>query len=124
MRMKIGSFMKDTHGILHGKIYGLGLGVTSVLFEPQPDSQGGISFFSLVADPVLEAYEIGRAWEKKKSHLTWYSVLIDSPFFPASLNAALFPDMENPHQFNLVFDRTRNERTFSPISELFTNSMM
>jgi uncharacterized protein (DUF736 family) len=112
MRIKIGSFMRDTQGIMHGKIYGLGFVPVSVLFEPQLDEKDAIICFALIADPVLEAYEIGRAWEKQKGEMVYYSVCLDSPLFAAPLNVALFPEMGNPNRFNLVLDRAREERRF------------
>ena len=33
--MKIGTFFKDNDGTMHGRIYGLGCIMTSVLFESQ-----------------------------------------------------------------------------------------
>ena len=113
MRMKIGSFMHDRQGILHGKIYGLGLGSLSVLFEPHIGKDGKTSFYSLIADPVLDAYEIGRAWEKEKNGMIYYSILLDSPLFAAPLHAVLFPDLKNGVYFNLYFDRGDAERRFS-----------
>jgi uncharacterized protein (DUF736 family) len=110
MRIKIGSFMRDTQGIMHGKIYGLGFAPVSVLFEPQLDEKGAVMCFALIADPVLEAYEIGRAWEKQKGTMVYYSVCLDSPLFAAPLHVALFPEMDSPNRFNLVLDRTRDER--------------
>ncbi len=101
--IKIGSFTADKKGIMHGKIYGLGLGVTSVMFEPQT-SKDGKSYFRLIADPAKEAYEIGAAFPRDKDGMVWHSVSIESPVLPAPINAALFLDKENG-AYNLVWNR-------------------
>jgi len=101
--IKIGTFSADKKGIMHGKIFGLGLGVTPVMFEPQT-SQGGKSYFRLIADPAKEAYEIGAAFPRDKDGLAYHSVSIESPMLPAPISAALFPDKEN-NTFNLVWNR-------------------
>ena len=38
--IRIGTFAADKKGVMHGKIYGLGLGVTPVMFEPQTSKDG------------------------------------------------------------------------------------
>lgn len=101
--MKIGAFEADRKGVLHGRIFGLGLGVTPVLFEPQT-SKDGKSYFRLIADPVNEAYEIGTAFPKEKNGTVYHSVSIESPALPAPINAALFQDKESG-DFNLVWNR-------------------
>ena len=88
---------------MHGKIFGLGLGVTPVMFEPQT-SKDGKSYFRLIADPAKEAYEIGVAFPKDKDGMIYHSVSIDSPALPAPIYAALFHDKENG-TLNLVWNR-------------------
>ena len=106
--IKIGTFSADKKGVMHGKIFGLGLGVTPVIFEPQT-SQGGKSYFRLIADPAKEAYEIGAAFPRDKDGLVYHSVSIDSPVLPAPISAALFPDKDNG-TFNLVWNRQDGEK--------------
>jgi len=106
--IRIGTFAADKKGVMHGKIYGLGLGVTPVLFEPQT-SKDGKSYFRLIADPAKEAYEIGAAFPRDKDGMAYHSVSIDSPVLPAPISAALFPDKES-NTFNLVWNRQDGER--------------
>ncbi|MEJ0062761.1 MAG: DUF736 domain-containing protein [Alphaproteobacteria bacterium] len=106
--IKIGSFGEDGDGFLHGRIYGLGLGVVPVLFEPQT-SKGGKSYYRLVADPDQNPHEIGAAFPRDKDGMTYYSVSIDSPALPAPINAALFKDRENG-AYNLVWSRQEEEK--------------
>ncbi|MGE3622344.1 MAG: DUF736 domain-containing protein [Bdellovibrionales bacterium] len=101
--IKIGAFTADKQGVLQGKIYGLGLGVTPVLFEPQT-SKDGKSYFRLIADPTKTGYEVGAAFPREKDGMVYHSVSIDSPVLPAPINAALFPDRESGG-FNLVWNR-------------------
>jgi len=105
MRTVIGKFIQDQYGVLHGKICGLGIGVMPVIFQPQPDKKEGQPDFKLIADPMLEAFEIGAAWQKQKDGMTYYSVSIESPALMAPLYTALFQDRDNSSLFNLVFDR-------------------
>ena len=74
--MKIGTFTQDNQGVLHGKVYGLGLGVTSVVFDPQT-SKDGKEYYRLIADPANEAYEIGVAFPKEKGGMPYHSVSIE-----------------------------------------------
>jgi uncharacterized protein (DUF736 family) len=101
--VKIGTFVTDKKGVMHGKIYGLGLGVTPVMFEPQT-SKDGKGYFRLIADPAKEAYEIGAAFPRDKDGMPYHSVSIDSPVLPAPINAALFQDRESG-ALNLVWNR-------------------
>ena len=103
-RLKLGSFVSDEHGILHGKISGLGIGSTSVLTE-EAISQGGLRYLKLIADPMRDGYEVGAAFPKEKNGQHYYSVQIDSPLFSGPLNAELRPDGENELGFNLVWYR-------------------
>jgi uncharacterized protein (DUF736 family) len=101
--MKIGTFMQNDAGLLLGRIYGLGLGTVAVIFEPQT-SRDGVAYFRLVADPTNEVYEIGAAFPKTKDGQAYFSVVLDTPLFPAPVNAALFPDQDTGI-FNLVWNR-------------------
>jgi uncharacterized protein (DUF736 family) len=107
--VKIGTFTQDKKGVMHGKIYGLGLGVTPVLFEPQT-SRDEKRYFRLIADPAKEGYEIGAAFPREKDNMVYHSVSIDSPVLPAPINAALFADRENKGVFNLVWNRQEEEK--------------
>jgi len=104
--IKIGTFTADKKGVMHGKIYGLGLGVTPVLFEPQTSKEGK-SYFRLIADPAKEGYEIGAAFPRDKDGMAYHSVSIESPALPAPINAALFLDKESG-AYNLVWNRQDN----------------
>ena len=101
--IKIGTFSADKKGVMHGKIFGLGLGVTPVMFEPQT-SKDGKQYFRLIAEPAKEAYEIGAAFPKEKDGMAYHSVSIESPVLPAPINAALFQDRESG-TYNLVWNR-------------------
>lgn len=101
--VKIGSFAMDKDGYLQGRIFGLGMGITPVMFEPQT-SRDGKRYYRLIADPVMEGYEIGAAFPRDKDGMLWHTVSIDSPLFPAPINAALFPDREGGG-YNLVWNR-------------------
>src|ERR1700689_2307396 len=76
--IKIGSFTTDKNGLLQGKIFGLGLGVTPILFEPQT-SKDGKRYYRLIADPAKSSYEIGAAFPREANGLNYHSVTIDSP---------------------------------------------
>lgn len=102
--MKIGVFALDKKGIMQGKIFGLGLVTTPVIFEPQT-SRDGKDYSRLIADPAKEAYEIGVAFPKEKDGMVYHSVIIESPVLPTPINAALFPDKDNESKFNLVWNR-------------------
>src|SRR5277367_4060366 len=101
--IKIGTFSADKKGVMHGRIFGLGLGVTPVIFEPQT-SKDGKSYFRLIADPAKDAYEIGAAFPRDKDGMSYHSVSIDSPVLAAPINAALFQDKESG-ALNLVWSR-------------------
>ena len=102
--MKIGTFFKDKEGVMHGKIYGLGLGVTNVVLEQQT-SLTGKPYFKIIADPIGEAYEIGAAFPKEKDGMAYHSVSLESPALAAPLNAALFQDKATAGHYNLVWGR-------------------
>lgn len=103
-KVKLGSFVIDEHGVLHGNICGLGMGTTSVISE-EALSKEGRRYLKLIADPLRDGYEVGAAFPKQKDGMDYYSVSIDSPILPAPINAALFPDRENELGFNLVWNR-------------------
>ena len=104
--IKIGTFAADKKGVMHGKIYGLGLGIIPVTFEPQTSKEGK-SYLRLFAD---EGYEIGAAFPREANGLNYHSVSLDSPMLPAPVNAALFPDKENIGTFNLVWNRQDEQK--------------
>jgi uncharacterized protein (DUF736 family) len=115
--VKIGNFEQDKKGIMHGRIFGLGIGVTPVMFEPQTSKEGK-QYFRLIADPANEAYEIGAAFPKDKDGMIYHSVSIESPVLPAPINAALFQDKETG-AFNLVWSRQEIEH--APKAEATVN---
>jgi uncharacterized protein (DUF736 family) len=102
--LKLGSFVQDESGSLHGTISGLGVGTVRVVTQ-EALSQDGRRYLKLIADPLLSAYEVGAAFPKEKEGMSYYSVQIDSPVLSAPINAALFPDKENEIAFNLVWNR-------------------
>ena len=106
--IKIGSFTADKKGVMHGRVYGLGIGSTPVMFEPQT-SKDGKQYFRLIADPAKEAYEIGAAFPKDKDGMAYHSVSIESPVLPAPINAALFLDKESG-AYNLVWNRQEEDK--------------
>ena len=101
--IRIGTFMPDKKGVLHGRIFGFGLGVTPVSFDPQT-SKDGKEYFRLIADAGKEGYEIGAAFPKEKDGMAYHSVSIESPALPSPINAALFRDKESG-AFTLVWNR-------------------
>lgn len=102
--MKLGHFMVDNFGTLHGKISGLGIGSISVISE-QATSNNGKPYYKLIAEPMGEAYEIGAAFMKEKDGVAYYSVSLDSPVFLTPVSAALFRDKDDEHTLNLVWNR-------------------
>lgn len=108
--IKIGTFSEDKKGIMHGKIFGFGLGVTPVMFDPQT-SKDGKQYFRIIADPTKDGYEIGAAFPKEKDGMAYHSVSIRSPALPGPINAALFQDRESG-SFNLVWNRQDDPKDF------------
>jgi len=102
--LKLGRFVIDEDGNLHGNIGGLGLGVIDVVTE-EAKSQDGKTYMKLIADPLRAPYEIGAAFPKKKDGLDYFSVSLESPLLPAPISAALFPERGNEGAFNLVWSR-------------------
>ncbi|MFY9288175.1 MAG: DUF736 family protein [Alphaproteobacteria bacterium] len=103
--MKLGKFIQDSQGQLHGKINGLGMGSISVIGKPTTSSAGK-AYLKLIADPMIEAYEVGAAFPKEKNGINYYIVTLDSPLFQSGVTAALFPDKEREAIFNLVWSRS------------------
>src|ERR1700690_2430357 len=103
--MRIGTFTQGEDGTVTGKIRVLGIGVIPLVLEQETSKKDGRPYFRIIADPSGDAYEIGAAFEKHKDGMVYHSVSIDSPVFPAALNAALFADREREGVFNLVWDR-------------------
>ena len=103
-KVKIGKFTQDQYGIFRGNISGLGIGSTEVISQEVSDREGKL-YQKLIADPLGAAYEVGAAFPRNKGDMAYYSVNLESPLFPASLSAALFPDRENMGTFNLVWER-------------------
>ena len=115
--IKIGTFEQDQKGVMQGRIFGLGMGATPVMFEPQT-SKDGKQYFRLIADPAKDAYEIGVAFPKDKDGMIYHSVSIESPALPTPINAALFQDKESG-LLNLVWSRPDNEQ--APRAEATVN---
>ena len=105
--MKISTFYLDPDGVFHGRIQGLGL--DSVLIISQEiKSKDGKLYYKLFADPLGDAYEVGRMWPKEKGDLHYYSVSLESPFLAAPISAALFPSSDEQNSFNLIWDRPKS----------------
>lgn len=102
--MKIGTFVQNSDGSPLGRIHGLGMVTTAVVFDPQK-SREGKDYYRLIADPAKDVYEIGVAFPKQKDGKEYLSVSIDSPALATPLNVALFPDKDNRGVFNLVWNR-------------------
>ena len=103
-RMKLGKFVEDQDGTLHGKISGLGMNTVSVVSEPTVDLSGN-TYLKLIADPLGDAYEVGAAFPKVKDGMSYYAVNLDSPALPATIHGALFRDRKVPHSLNLIWNR-------------------
>jgi len=104
-QIKLGKFARDAHGSLYGRICGLGIGSTMVVSQEVTSREGKL-YLKLIADSATGAYEVGAAFPKEKDGMTYYSVNLDSPLFPAPLNAMLFPDKGNEGMYNLIWSRT------------------
>jgi len=102
--IKLGRFIQDEAGILHGNIGALGLGLTKIISEAAT-SLDGKPYFKLMANPFGESYEIGAAFPKEKDGMKYFSVNFDTPILAEPMNAALFPDKNEPNGFNLVWNR-------------------
>lgn len=99
----------DKEGVLHGNICGLGFGSTDVLSE-EATSHDGKPYKKLIADPLRTPYEVGAAFPKKKGDMDYYSINLESPFLPAPISAALFPDDGNKGSFNLVWSKSETPK--------------
>jgi uncharacterized protein (DUF736 family) len=102
--MRLGQFVQDKEGNFHGTLKSYGLPETSVILTPQT-SQQGKPYYEITADPVKGAFDGGAAFPKQKGEMEYLSVTLDSPLFPAPVNAALFQDKTNHEIYNLVWDR-------------------
>ena len=107
--MKSGKFFHDREGTIHGRICGLGMVKETVVSQPALDREGR-NYLKLIGDPLGEAYELGAAFPKEKDGKRYYSVIIDSPLFPAPLHAALFYDHDSETTLNLVWNRSGTQR--------------
>ena len=70
--VKLGEFMMDEKGTLHGTICGLGIGSTDVISE-EATSHDGRPYLKLIADPLRTSYEVGAAFPKMKDGMEYYS---------------------------------------------------
>jgi uncharacterized protein (DUF736 family) len=102
--MKIGTFQMDQSGTILGRIHGLGLGSVPVSFDPEI-GRDNRKYFRLTAEPGNSPYEIGKAFQKEKGGMTYYSVNIEAPFLSTSIHAALFPDRAKAGAYNLVWNK-------------------
>ena len=100
--IKLGRFVRDESGTLHGRFSGLGIGSTVLISERVSDSE----HLNLVADPLGAAYQVGVLMPKEKAGKQYYTAVLDSPIFPTPLNLLILPDEETPNVFNLVWHRS------------------
>jgi len=107
-KMRLGKFIQEENGTLHGRINGLGIRSVDVLSEAA-SSQEGRPYLRLIADPLGDAYDVGAAFPKEKDGMHYYSVNLDSPLLPSPISAALFPDRCEEHGFNLVWSRQEQD---------------
>ncbi|MDR3560901.1 MAG: DUF736 family protein [Negativicutes bacterium] len=103
-RIKLGRFSKGSMSPLEGSIGGLGMGTIEVM-AMAATSADGKPYLKLIGDPEGAAFEIGAAFPKIKDGLEYYSVNLESPMLAAPINAALFPDKNDSHFYNLVWNR-------------------
>jgi len=99
--LKLGQFVRDESGMLHGRFSALGLGSTTLISE----EVSGSEYLVLVADPLGAAYEVGVLMPKQKGGKRYYAGVMDSPVFPAPLDVLILPDEEVPHFFHIVWNR-------------------
>ena len=105
--MDLSKFSKDKDGIFEGKVQGLGLGSVQV-HSVMATSKENKTYYRLIANDVSgDQYEVGSMWPKIKDGLEYFSVSLDSPFFPEPINAALFPDKNEPNAYRFVWQRQR-----------------
>jgi uncharacterized protein (DUF736 family) len=102
--MKLGKFIQDKDGVFHGTVKAFGVPESTVIFSPTTSHEGK-PYYEVVGDPASGAFDGGAAFPKQKGNLEYLSVTMDSPAFPAPINAGLFQDKTNPAVFNLVWDR-------------------
>ena len=98
--IKLGQFVRDELGTLHGRLSGLGIGSTGVISEETRSDH-----LMLIADPLGAAYEVGVAMPKEKDGKRYYSAVLDSPIFQAPLDVLILPDEETPDVFNIIWNR-------------------
>ena len=102
--MRLGRFIQDAEGNFNGAVKAYGMPETQITFAPKTSSQGK-SYYEVMGDPETGAFDGGAAFPKKKGDMEYLSVTLESPMFPAPVNAGLFQDKANPAIYNLVWDR-------------------
>ena len=101
--MIIGKFQNTENGRIAGELDTLLVGRVKLTFEP--NARG--ADYTVMTETGCEA---GAAWKKtsKDGGTAYLSVRFDSPFLPASLNAAMFSAKEAGRHI-LVWDRKKPE---------------
>lgn len=99
--VRLGQFVRDELGVLHGRFSGLGIGSTSLISEQGSDPE----HLDLVADPLGAAYQVGVLMLKEKNGKRYYAGVLDSPIFSTPLHVLILPDEETPDVFNMVWHR-------------------
>ncbi len=104
----IGSFKRNDDDTISGQIRTLRFS-TAARFVPVADktSENSPDFRIFAPNRV----ELGAAWKKisENSGVTYYSVSLDDPSFPAPVFAALIPTEADPNRFNLAWSRPKTQ---------------
>ena len=104
----IGSFKRNEDGTISGQIRTLRFS-TAARFVPVEDKSSEQSPDFRVFAP--NRVELGAAWKKTSegTGVTYYSVSLDDPSFPAPVFAALIPTEADPDRFNLAWSRPKTQ---------------
>ncbi|MFY9287900.1 MAG: DUF736 family protein [Alphaproteobacteria bacterium] len=113
--MHISKFSINDDGTHEGKINALGLGSVIVASKPAVSKEEKAYFRLYSKAENGEEYEIGSMWPRVKDGLNYFSVSLDSPFFPEPINAALFYDKHNPKLLNMVWQRQKPKAEAAPV---------
>lgn len=103
--MNLSKFTKNDDGVFEGKIQGLGLGSVYVQSQIATSKKDTIYYRLVATDANGDKYEVGSMWPREKDGLKYLSVSLDSPFFAQPINAALFPDKDEPNAYRLIWQR-------------------
>ena len=103
----IGSFKRSEDGTINGEIRTLRFKTNARFVPVEGKTSEQSPDFRLFAPGKVE---LGAAWKKvSENQLTYYSVSLDDPSFPAPVYAALMPTEADPDRFNLAWSRPRRQ---------------